>query len=135
MDNQKALKAIRNAWELAIVSILMTLIAIMVSVFGKNNFLGLDLYGLVDVVLVMGLAFGIYKKSRVCAVILFIYFIVGRIDMMISYGGKPASNAASIFFAFGYFQGIRGTIHYHKNKKKEKQKNREIENNEEIAVY
>ncbi len=73
MDNEKALKYIKTAWVLAIVSSLLTLLVVIISVLGNNNFLGLSLYSLLDVVFVLGLAFGVYKKSRVCAVMLFIF--------------------------------------------------------------
>lgn len=127
MDNEKALKYIKTAWVLAIVSSLLTLLVIIISVLGNNNFLGLSLYSLLDVVFVLGLAFGVYKKSRVCAVMLFIFFVLGQLNILISGMGSIGSFIMSVAFATGYFQGIRGTIHYHKNKK--------IEINEDLHKF
>jgi hypothetical protein len=117
MDNEKALKCIKSAWTTAIACSLITLLAIIISVLGNNDFLGLNLYSLINVVLGLGLAFGVYKKSRVCAVILFIFYVVGQLEILISGMGSIGSFIMSVAFATGYFQGIRGTIHYHKNKK------------------
>ncbi|HAG44929.1 MAG TPA: hypothetical protein DCL31_18380 [Clostridium sp.] len=127
MDNEKALKYIKTAWVLAIVSSLLTLLVVIISVLGNNNFLGLSLYSLLDVVFVLGLAFGVYKKSRVCAVMLFIFFVLGQLNILISGMGSIGSFIMSVAFATGYFQGIRGTIHYHKNKK--------IEINEDLHKF
>jgi len=117
MDNEKALKYIKSAWGLAIVCSLITLLGIIISVLGNNNFLGSSLYDLIDVVFLLGIAFGVYKKSRVCAVILFIYFALSKIYMLSSGMSNIGGLMVSIAFGTCFFQGIRGTIHYHKNKK------------------
>ncbi|WP_291569000.1 MULTISPECIES: hypothetical protein [unclassified Clostridium] len=127
MDNEKALNYIKSAWGLAIACSLITLLGITISVLGNNNFLGLSLYGLIDVVLLLGLGFGVYKKSRVCAVILFIYFTLGKLYMLSSGMSNIGGLIISIAFGTCYFQGIRGTIHYHKNKK--------IEINEDLHKF
>lgn len=117
MDNEKALKYIKTAVGLAVICSLITLLGIIISVCGDSDFLGLSLYGLVDVVFLLGLAFGVYKKSRVCAVILFIYFILSKIYMLNNYEFNLMAYITAIIFAIGFFQGMRGTIYYHKNKK------------------
>lgn len=116
MDNEKALKCIRSAWRLAIVCSLIALIAIilMVSNFGFSE---LILYALIYIILELGLAFGVYKKSRICAVILFICFILSNICMLSNSRINIVGLIISVAFATCYFQGIRGTIYYHKNKK------------------
>lgn len=126
MDNEKALKHIRNAYVLAILSGVITLLLIISSILKVWNS-GLDVSELVDVVLIFGLAFGISKKSRICAIILFIYYILNKIFMILSvnYG----SLAIMVIFIIGYFKGIRGTIHYHKNLKLEKMNNETLNEN------
>lgn len=117
MDNEKALKYIKSAWMTAIACSLITLLGVIISILANSNFLGLSLDALVDVVLLLGLAFGVYKKSRVCAVILFIYFVLGKIYMLSSGAINRGAIMMSIAFGIWFFQGIIGTIHYHKNKK------------------
>ncbi len=127
MDNEKALKYIKSAWTTAIACSLITLLGIIISILANSDFLGLDLYSLVDVVLLLGLAFGVYKKSRVCAVILFTYFILDKLYMLSSGAINSGSIIVSIAFGTWFFQGIIGTIHYHKNKK--------IEINEDLHKF
>ncbi|WP_291584004.1 hypothetical protein [Clostridium sp. UBA6640] len=119
MDNEKALKCIKSAWRSAIALSLIKLISVIVltkiSNFGSSE---LILYALILIILDLGLAFGVYKKSRVCAVMLFIFFLVCQLNTLIISGmGSIGSFIISVAFATCFFQGIRGTIHYHKNKK------------------
>lgn len=116
MNNEKALKCIKSAWRLAIACSLIALISIilMLSNFGFSE---LILYALVYIILELGLAFGVYKKSRVCAVILFICFVLSNIYMLSNGVNNLVGLIISVAFATCYFQGIRGTIYYHKNKK------------------
>ncbi|WP_291584007.1 hypothetical protein [Clostridium sp. UBA6640] len=119
MNNEKALKYIKSAWMTAIACSVITLLGMLLSILANSDFLGLDLYSLVDVALLLGLAFGVYKKSRVCAVILFIYFILDKLYMLSSGVVNRGAIMMSIAFGTWFFQGIIGTIHYHKNKKME----------------
>jgi hypothetical protein len=66
----KANKQIKNAWIAGTISGIVTLIVTFI----------LQIRGmLIDVLLIFGLTWGIYKKSRICAVIMFIYFILSKI--------------------------------------------------------
>jgi hypothetical protein len=69
MNKEDAEKAIKNAWIAGIISGVITLLAIFFLA-------GIDLFNLIDVALIFGLAFGIYKKSRAAAVIMLIYFAI-----------------------------------------------------------
>jgi hypothetical protein len=77
---------------------------------------GLDsLWSLIDVALSFGLAFGIYKKSRIAAVIMLIYYIFGRIAAWIILGRISLFGVfISIVFIGCFVEGIRGTFAYHK---------------------
>jgi len=109
MNIEKANGAIRNAWIAGIISGTLTLI---LSLIGA---LGFDLWNLSDAFLMFGLTFGIYKKNRACAIILFIYFVGDKIFALLQ---SPASAATgipmAIVFGYFFFQGIRGTFAYHK---------------------
>ncbi|OSA97905.1 UNVERIFIED_ORG: hypothetical protein B2H98_06645 [Clostridium botulinum] len=123
MNNEKALKDIRNASALAAVSSLLTLVVIAISMGGDFKFIEVDLYSLIDAILVLALSFGIKKKSRICAIGLFVYFILGKIDMIASGANISRSIIGIIIFGTCYFQGVRGTIYYHKNIKNDKDLN------------
>lgn len=114
MNEQKAEQAIKSAWVFGLISGTLTLIITLASMSGIINF-GFDIFSLFDVLAVWGLTFGVYKKSRVCAILLFTFFVISKIIMMIE-TGKPGGVASIIIFGTVFFQGIRGTFYYHKNK-------------------
>ncbi|WP_271814580.1 hypothetical protein [Clostridium beijerinckii] len=124
MDTECALMHIKKAYILAIASGIIGILLTILSVLGIWN-LGLDLYELLEVIIIFGLAFGISKKSRVCAIILFFYYIINKIIILFS-NGSLVGLAIMIFFTIEYFQGIRGTIHYHKNLKLERINNENL---------
>lgn len=111
MNEQKAENAIKTAWMFGIFSGVLTLIITILCMVGIVNW-DFDISSLADVALIWGLTFGVYKKSRVCAIVLFIYFMISKIIMMIDHPGGVGS---MVIFGMIYFQGIRGTIYYHKN--------------------
>ena len=108
-------KKIRGAYIAALVSAGITLVIILIAMFG-TPIMGLSAVDLIDVAFVFGMAFGIYKKSRTCAVLMFIYFIISKVLLIVSTGailGLPIALA----FLFLYWQGISGAFAYHKWKK------------------
>ena len=106
---------IKSAWIAALVSAGMTFLLVLAAIFGKP-ILGITAWELIDVTLILGLAFGIYKKSRACAVIMLIYFIYAKIFLTISTGTMTGLPVALVFIYF-YWQGVAGTFAYHKWKK------------------
>jgi serine/threonine-protein kinase len=115
MDLQKAEKAIKGAWVAAVISGSITLLVAVLSLVGVRLF-NFTAWVLIDVALIFGLAYGIYRKNRACAVIMFVYFIISKIYMFII-GGGVAGLPLAIVFAYFFFQGIRGTFAYHSLKK------------------
>jgi hypothetical protein len=102
----KANQQIKTAWIAGTVSGTLTLIMTLVS---------MNFYVLVDVFLIGGLTFGIYKKSRVCAVILLAYFVYAKIldfSSTSNINGFTVSIAVSFIYCFA--QGVRGTFAYHR---------------------
>ena len=112
MDIEKANRAIKSAWIVAAISAGLTLI------FAITGLFGLDLSALWIVIVVLGLAFGVYKRNRACAVILFVYWVVGAI-WEITVSGLIGSLPLRIVFAILFFWGIRGTFAYHRLAKAE----------------
>src|SRR3546814_16243452 len=56
-----------------------------------TEMLGFSAWELFDVALILGLAFGIYKKSRTCAVLMLAYFIVAKSACFMIACGRRAS--------------------------------------------
>ncbi|MEE9399925.1 MAG: PH domain-containing protein [Dehalococcoidales bacterium] len=107
MDKDEANNAIKSAW---IAGIIVGVIILVVSLI-PNTLFGLE--GLIEVFIYFSLSFGVYKKSRACAVIFFIYFVSFKIFQLIALADwKPGLLALVI--SFFLFQGIRGTFAYHR---------------------
>ncbi len=117
MNLEKAQKLIRNAWIAGIVSGTGTIIMMLIGMASKD----IGYFTIVDVLLFYGLSFGIYKRSRACAIAMVVYFIFGKIDFIIRrledvMGSTHGMIFTSVAIAFLYFysQGVRGTFVYHK---------------------
>src|SRR5512137_1150006 len=78
MDQEQAEKAIKNAWTAGIISGVLTLIVTIAAMAGYS-ILGFSALNLLDVAVIGGLTFGIYRKSRTCAVIMLIYFMGSKL--------------------------------------------------------
>jgi len=118
MTNEKRIKIfVLCAAVSAFIAGFLTLLISFTGMFGFN------LFNLIDAAIFIGLGFGVLKKSRSCAIILFIYHIFNKFDMwtrtqdlMISAG------FFSVFFAVMYLMGIMGTFAHHKLIKEKKLK-------------
>ena len=109
------LKRIKNAWITGIVSGTMTLLFTLIAMYG-TNLLGFSVWNLSDVVLIFGLTFGIYKKSRTCAVVMLAYFLISKF-IIISQTGSFNGSLLAIVFIYYYVYGVIGTFAYHKHLK------------------
>lgn len=74
---------------------------------------GFDAWSLIDVVLAFALAFGIYRKSRVCAVAMLVYFVASKIFVIVE-TGQASGLLVSLIFIYYYWQGVSGTFAYHR---------------------
>ena len=110
---KKAEQQIKNAWQAGIVSGTITLILVLCSVAGNNVLNGfINASALIDVCLISGLSFGIFKKSRIAAVIMLVYFVSSQIWVAIALKRVPGL-LAWIFVSF-YAGGVQGTFTYQK---------------------
>ncbi|MEJ2354306.1 MAG: hypothetical protein P8Y62_00125 [candidate division WOR-3 bacterium] len=114
MNIEQAKKAIKISWILALVSGGITLIFGIFSKYIQDTVpINANLGLVLDALIVFGLAFGIYKKSRICAVIMFVYFLNSQFRFTIN--SRTISNIPlALVFLFYFYQGIRGTFSYHK---------------------
>lgn len=120
MDNQQLATAhnnIKNAWIAGVFSASITLIFSILGAISEDFRFkyGFDLWTLLDAALIAGLAYGIYRKNRYCAVILFVYFVISKIGGVISTGQFTGAFMA-IVIAYFYFQGAKATFQIHKHK-------------------
>jgi len=103
---------IKLAWQVGIVSGTLTLIFVLLSLAGYD-FTGLiDASALIDVCLIFGLSFGIYKKSRIAAVLMLVYFAFNQAWIIIEIKRFPG--IISWIFLILFLRGVQGTFTYRK---------------------
>jgi serine/threonine-protein kinase len=123
----KATKAIRTAWIAGLISGLLTLLVKLVAMVSPEAAasMGFSVWNWLNVVPVFGLTYGIYRKSRTCAVIMFAYFVISAVRMFAYFviskvmqlaGGviNPGGVLVATAFGYAFFEGIRGTFAYHR---------------------
>ncbi len=115
-DRGSCAKAIRNGGIVALISAAITTVFGVIGIFtqssDKNLNYFLDPWILADVVLIVILAIFIFRKSRIAATLLLIYFVGSKAIMWIELG-KPKGVVVSIIFFLYYFTSMRGTYLWH----------------------
>jgi hypothetical protein len=106
------LKKIKHAWIAGVISGVITLILTLLAMTG-TTVLGFAAWELIDVACICGLTFGIYKKNRICAILMLICFIIAKILLMIE-AGKPTGVVVALAFIYYYPMGVVGTFQYHR---------------------
>ncbi len=111
----EVLKKIKSAWVVGIISGCINLVVTLLAMYGVAV-LGFNVWNLLDAALIFSLAFGIYKKSRSCAVLMLVYFVGSKI-IIFADTGEFSGPFLSIVFIYFYIQGVIGTFTYHKLQK------------------
>ena len=118
-EEARALKHIRNAWIAGIFASVITIIMVTLELTGVYSFMGdFDgaLFALIDVAAITSLTFGIYKKSRFAAIIMFVYFAASKLMMLQDVSVSGTFVIPALILGYYFFQGIRGTLTSHKIK-------------------
>lgn len=105
---------IRGAWIAGSVSTVITLLFLAFAMSDINP-LGIDVFAFIDILLMGAFTFGIYKKSRTCAILMLLLFIANKIIMFLESGAIVELPVALIFCWF-YGRGVIGTFRYHQLK-------------------
>jgi serine/threonine-protein kinase len=68
---------------------------------------------LLDPALILLLAYGLYRRSRVCAVLLLVYVVL---ELWVAYHSRPvgAGVGPALLLGVAFAAGIRGTFAYHR---------------------
>jgi len=107
-------KKIKNGWVAGLVSSGITCVLILLAISGVN-LPGLNLWSFIDVAIMLGLSFGVFKNSRICAILLLGFFLLNKF-LMISQSGTVSGLPLTIVFLWFFAQGVIGTFQYHKLK-------------------
>jgi len=109
----EVLTKIKNAWIVGLISAGITLVFAALAI-GGVSFAGVFTpWQLIDVALVLGLCYGVYRKSRTCATILLLHFAISKI-MIFTATGKFQGVVMAVIFLYYYTLGVHGTFVYHK---------------------
>ncbi|NJL43277.1 MAG: hypothetical protein HC935_08065 [Pseudanabaena sp. SU_2_4] len=73
-----------------------------------------------DIFLIFGLAFGVYQKNRICALVLFVYFVLSKLLQISTNPINLFTLLGSLVFGYFYFEGMRGTFSHYKLTKAQK---------------
>ena len=117
MTLKEANSGIRDAWVAGLISIGATMIITLSYIVGLGNGIGWGYIApltLLDMAITAVLSFGVYKKSRVSAIMLFVYYTYMRIIMPWMSEQVLVGVPFALIFLYFMFKGIRGTIAYHK---------------------
>lgn len=113
---KKAEDQIKLAWQVGTVQGTITLVFTLLALAGYDFFIRLfglaNILSFINVCLIYGLSFGIYKKSRIAAVIMLIYFVADKAWVAIELKSNPG--ILSLLFIIVYVGGVQGTFAYHK---------------------
>lgn len=121
MERNEAIKATKNGAIVACISGALTLGIVLVAIFSNSNgaiALWNDPSNFFDIILIFGCAYGVYKKSRAAAILLFIYFIFAKVLIGIENGNASGIGMGLVFLYF-YGKAIQGTFAFHKLEKAE----------------
>ena len=111
MDMTSAEEGIKKAWVAGVISGVFTLIVTAAAMAGYS-FMGFSVWNLLDVAVIFGLTFGIYKKSRACAVIMLLYFVGSKIFIW-KETGSVSGLPLALILSYYFYQGVTGTFEYH----------------------
>ncbi len=107
-------RATEYAFVAAMFSSAITGLVSLLAFFGKS-FYGFSPNNFSEAVLMLALGFGIKRKSRASALILLIYFTIGK---ALSLGGNSNNTSStfvsSIIWILFFLNGVRGAFAYHK---------------------
>jgi hypothetical protein len=106
--------AMQGCWA-AVLGAAITALFAIASFYGFQAVKGIDAYALVDAVLLLVLAWGIWKMSRTAALIALIYFVGSKLLIISENGiGNPIM---MIIFGLFYINSVRGTFAYQNYKR------------------
>lgn len=104
---------IRNAWMAAAISSIITLTLVIVSISTGKSFGEIDPFNVIDVIILSTLAFGIYKRSRICAIIIVLYSLLNE-GYVLTHG--ITVSPLRIIFLYLYIMGLWSIFKYHRIK-------------------
>lgn len=112
MTLQEAERATRDAAIAGGLALFISLMLTLIYLSG-GTFAALDPWNVIEIVALAALPYGVWRKSRVSAVALLVFYIGSKIGLWVN---ESAIIGLPIALIFGYFfwRGVRGAFAYHR---------------------
>ena len=110
VEEEEAWKKVKRAVIVGAISFVVT------AVFALTEILGPWTESIIDLVLIAGLTLGVLFRNRVCAVLLFIYWIISKLIMLTMGLSGWLGLPIGILFGFFFYGAIPGTFTLHRIK-------------------
>lgn len=110
MTLQEANKAIKDAWVAGMIAVIVTIALTLIYSTGAG-FSHITLWNWIDIFVLAGLSYGIYRKSSLCAVLLLVYYLGSKVILWTderAFIGVPIA----LIFAYFFWRGVQGTRTY-----------------------
>lgn len=112
---------IHNGWVVGAISAGLLLLGAVIQLVGQGTDAGLPTFagGCMLALICAGLAYGVYRKSRIAAVVLFVLFLALWVASIITLGGFAGVLVEMIrlLFAVMLYQAIRACFDWHRNER------------------
>lgn len=116
VDRQGAIEASnKGVWASLFISV-VTFILATASLIFSESFGGYDAWSLIDAAIYGLIAWGIHRRSRICAVAGPVLFVVDKVVQHAAFGLGMLGIAVAGFFVALFIVGIKGTFEYHRFK-------------------
>lgn len=113
---ETCLAAIKNGWVAGLISIGLTLAIVLVGFYSGSENETINYFAdptmFIDIGLMVIMVFFIYRKSRIAATCMFLYFVLSKYIQWTDFGAVQGLPMALIF-TFFYFNAMRGTYAWH----------------------
>jgi hypothetical protein len=110
-DRKNAQFAITEAWVVAAALAVITALLATAEILGPATD-GPGAEAFVTPIFFAGIAFGIYRKSRLAAISALALYLAGRVYALATVG--PRIGFINILVALAFLHGVRGALAYHK---------------------
>jgi serine/threonine-protein kinase len=106
----KAERMIDLGWSVASLWGVLRIVAALWLLRGSG---GYEAAWFIDPALILLLAYGLYRRSRVCAALLLVYVVV-ELWLAFHAAGRPTGLGVALLLEVSFLTGLRGTLLYHR---------------------
>jgi serine/threonine-protein kinase len=111
---EEAKEYTRSGFVAALFCAGVTLALVLLHFAGASLLPGFDAFALFDVALFAGFAWGIYRYSRICAILALVLYVGEQANNIVNF--RTYNAVLAVLFIMFFIKSIRGTFAYHRFK-------------------